>query len=106
MISYDDRATCIIFGDGAGAVLFEPNTEGFGLQDEYLRSDGAGREFLRATHGGSSNAITEDSLKEQSHFVFQDGKTVFKNAVFQYGRCHRKNTENVTILIMIKLIGW
>ena len=82
MISYDDRATCIIFGDGAGAVLFEPNTEGFGLQDEYLRSDGAGREFLRATHGGSSNAISEDSLKEQTHFVYQDGKTVFKNAVF------------------------
>jgi 3-oxoacyl-[acyl-carrier-protein] synthase-3 len=82
MISYEDRATCIIFGDGAGAVLFEPNTEGFGLQDEYLRSDGSGREFLRATHGGSANAITEDSLKEQTHFVYQDGKTVFKNAVF------------------------
>ena len=82
MINYEDRATCIIFGDGAGAVLFEPNHEGFGVKDEYLRSDGSGREFLRATHGGSSNAITEESLKENSHFVFQDGKTVFKNAVF------------------------
>ena len=82
IVDYRDRTTCIIFGDGAGAVLFEPNTEGFGLQDEYLRSDGSGREFLRATHGGSANAITEDSLKEQTHFVYQDGKTVFKNAVF------------------------
>ncbi|MDB4094200.1 ketoacyl-ACP synthase III [Flavobacteriaceae bacterium] len=82
MINYQDRATCIIFGDGAGAVLFEPNHEGFGVKDEYLRSDGSGREFLRATHGGSSNAITQESLKENSHFVFQDGKTVFKNAVF------------------------
>ena len=82
MINYDDRATCIIFGDGAGAVLFEPNEEGLGMQDEYLRSDGTGREFLRGTHGGSSNAITEESLKEKNHFIYQDGKTVFKNAVF------------------------
>jgi len=82
MINYDDRATCIIFGDGAGAVVFEPNEEGLGMQDEYLRSDGTGREFLRGTHGGSSNAITEESLKEKNHFIYQDGKTVFKNAVF------------------------
>ena len=82
MINYDDRATCIIFGDGAGAVLFEANNEGLGIQDEYLRSDGTGREFLRGTHGGSSNAITQESLKEKNHFIYQDGKTVFKNAVF------------------------
>ena len=82
MINYEDRATCIIFGDGAGAVLFEPNKEGLGMQDEYLRSDGTGREFLRGTHGGSSNAITADSLKQKNHFIYQDGKTVFKNAVF------------------------
>ena len=82
MINYEDRATCIIFGDGAGAVLFEANQEGLGMQDELLRSDGTGREFLRGTHGGSSNAITEESLKEKNHFINQDGKTVFKNAVF------------------------
>ena len=82
MINYEDRATCIIFGDGAGAVLFEANQEGLGMQDELLRSDGTGREFLRGTHGGSSNAITEESLKEKNHFIYQDGKTVFKNAVF------------------------
>lgn len=81
MINYEDRATCIIFGDGAGAVLFEPNEEGLGLQDEYLRSDGVGREFLRATHGGSSYKTTKEALDEGKQYVFQDGKTVFKNAV-------------------------
>ncbi|MGY0391143.1 beta-ketoacyl-ACP synthase III [Bizionia sp. KMM 8389] len=82
MIDYTDRATCIIFGDGAGAVLFEPNNEGLGLQDEYLRSDGAGRTYLQATYGGSSYPSTPQAIEEGKHFVFQDGKTVFKNAVF------------------------
>jgi 3-oxoacyl-[acyl-carrier-protein] synthase-3 len=82
MINYEDRATCIIFGDGGGAVLFEPNNEGFGLQDEFLRSDGSGREFLQATYGGSSYPSTPEAIKEHKHQVFQDGKTVFKNAVF------------------------
>jgi len=81
-INYKDRATCIIFGDGAGAVLFEPNEEGLGLQDELLRSNGEGREFLRAPYGGSSNPINENTFHEGKHYVFQDGKTVFKNAVF------------------------
>lgn len=81
-INYKDRATCIIFGDGAGAVLFEPNHEGLGLQDELLRSDGNGREFLQATYGGSSYPITADTFKEEKHYIFQEGKTVFKNAVF------------------------
>jgi len=81
-INYKDRATCIIFGDGAGAVLFEPNEEGIGLQDEYLRSDGSGREFLQATYGGSSYPSTPEAVAEGKHYVYQDGKTVFKNAVF------------------------
>jgi 3-oxoacyl-[acyl-carrier-protein] synthase-3 len=81
-INYKDRATCIIFGDGAGAVLFEPNEEGLGLQDELLRSNGAGREFLQATYGGSAYPINAETFKEGKHYVFQDGKTVFKNAVF------------------------
>jgi len=81
-INYEDRATCIIFGDGAGAVLFEPNNENLGLQDEYLRSDGSGREFLQATYGGSSYPMTQEAFNEGKHYVFQDGKTVFKNAVF------------------------
>ncbi|WP_299333020.1 beta-ketoacyl-ACP synthase III [uncultured Psychroserpens sp.] len=82
MINYKDRATCIIFGDGAGAVLFEPNQEGLGLQDELLRSNGEGREFLHAQYGGSSYPSTPEAIAEGKHFVFQEGKTVFKNAVF------------------------
>ena len=81
IIDYTDRATCIIFGDGGGAVLFEPNTEGFGLQDELLKSDGVGREFLKIEAGGSILPTSEETVKNKQHFVFQDGKTVFKYAV-------------------------
>ncbi|MDB4010040.1 ketoacyl-ACP synthase III [Polaribacter sp.] len=81
IIDYTDRATCIIFGDGAGAALFEPDTEGLGLQDEYLRSDGAGREFLKIAAGGSILPTSEDTLKNRQHFIHQEGKTVFKHAV-------------------------
>ncbi|UOX34691.1 ketoacyl-ACP synthase III [Flavobacterium sediminilitoris] len=81
IIDYTDRATCIIFGDGAGAVLFEPNNEGLGLQDELLKSDGIGREFLKIDAGGSILPASEQTIKNKQHFVFQDGKTVFKYAV-------------------------
>lgn len=81
IIDYTDRATCIIFGDGGGAVLFEPNTEGLGVQDEILRSDGIGREFLKIEAGGSILPPSEETIKNKQHFVFQDGKTVFKYAV-------------------------
>ena len=81
IIDYTDRATCIIFGDGAGAVVFEPNSEGMGLQDEYLRSDGSGREFLKIEAGGSILPVSEDTLKNGQHYVHQEGKTVFKFAV-------------------------
>ncbi len=81
IIDYTDRATCIIFGDGAGAVLLEPNTDGFGFQDEYLRSDGSGREFLKIEAGGSILPPNEETVKNKQHFVHQDGRTVFKFAV-------------------------
>jgi 3-oxoacyl-[acyl-carrier-protein] synthase-3 len=81
IIDYTDRQTCIIFGDGAGAVLFEPNEEGLGLQDEYLRSDGIGREFLKIEAGGSILPTSQETLDNKLHTVFQDGKTVFKYAV-------------------------
>lgn len=81
MIDYTDRATCIIFGDGAGAVLFEPNTEGFGMQDQYLRSDGNGREFLKVEAGGSLLPASLETIANKQHYVNQDGKTVFKFAV-------------------------
>ncbi len=81
IIDYTDRTTCIIFGDGAGAALFEPNTEGLGLQDEILRSDGIGRESLKIEAGGSLRPPTEITVAKKLHFVTQDGKTVFKFAV-------------------------
>ncbi|KAF2512127.1 ketoacyl-ACP synthase III [Flavobacterium zhairuonense] len=81
IVDYKDRATCIIFGDGAGAVLFEPNYEGLGLQDEYLRSDGVGRDFLKIPAGGSLIPPSEETVKNRQHNIMQDGKTVFKYAV-------------------------
>jgi len=81
IIDYEDRATCIIFGDGAGAALFEPNKEGFGLQDEFLRSDGIGRNFLKMEAGGSLLPATIETVKNKQHHVYQDGKAVFKFAV-------------------------
>lgn len=81
IIDYEDRATCIIFGDGAGAALFEPNEEGLGLQDEYLRSDGIGREFLKMEAGGSLNPATHETIDNKQHFIRQEGRTVFKYAV-------------------------
>lgn len=81
IIDYTDRATCIIFGDGAGAALFEPNEEGLGLQDEILRSDGIGREFLKIDAGGSLLPTSQETIDNRQHFVHQDGKTVFKYAV-------------------------
>ena len=74
IINYKDRATCIIFGDGAGAVLFEPNEEGLGLQDEYLRSDGTGREFLQATYGGSSFRINTRNFGKRRTLCFSRRK--------------------------------
>ncbi len=81
IIDYTDRTTCIIFGDGAGAVLFEPNEEGLGLQDEYLRADGKGRKYLGMDAGGSLMPATEETVKNRKHYIYQDGKTVFKFAV-------------------------
>lgn len=81
IIDYTDRATCIIFGDGAGAVLVEANTEGLGFQDEILKSDAVGREFLKIEAGGSLLPPSEETVKNKQHYVHQDGKTVFKYAV-------------------------
>lgn len=92
IIDYTDRTTCIIFGDGAGAALFEPNEEGLGLQDEYLRSDGVGRQFLKIDAGGSILPASEETIKNKRHFVYQDGKSVFKFAV--------SNMADVSALIM------
>ncbi|MFK5974755.1 MAG: beta-ketoacyl-ACP synthase III [Flavobacteriaceae bacterium] len=81
IIDYTDRTTCIIFGDGAGAVLFEPNNEGLGLQDEFLRADGNGRKYLGMDAGGSLLPASEKTVRDRKHFIYQEGKAVFKFAV-------------------------
>ncbi len=81
IMNYEDRTTCIIFGDGAGAVLLEPNTEGFGLIDSVLKSDGAGRVYLHQKAGGSAKPATVETVMNKEHFVYQEGQTVFKFAV-------------------------
>lgn len=78
---YTDRNTCIIFGDGAGCVLLEANEEGFGIQDSILRVDGSGREFLYQKAGGSLHPPTAETIANKEHYVYQEGKTVFKFAV-------------------------
>lgn len=94
IIDYEDRATCIIFGDGGGAVLFEPNSEGMGIQDEILRTDGIGREFLKIDAGGSLLPASAETVANKQHYVFQDGQTVFKFAV--------SNMADVSEKIMLK----
>ena len=81
IIDYSDRATCIIFGDGGGAVLLEPTTEQLGVVDSILRSDGAGAEFLHMKAGGSRRPATHETVEAREHFVYQEGATVFKFAV-------------------------
>ncbi|TAF92896.1 MAG: ketoacyl-ACP synthase III [Bacteroidetes bacterium] len=81
IIDYTDRATCIIFGDGAGAVLLEPNHDGLGIQDSILKSNGEGRHYLHMKAGGSVKPASIDTVTAKEHFVYQDGKTVFKYAV-------------------------
>lgn len=81
IIDYSDRATCIIFGDGAGAVLLEPDTEGLGVLDCILKSDGGGAPYLHMKAGGSLHPATVDTVTNRMHYAFQEGKTVFKFAV-------------------------
>lgn len=80
-VDYTDRNTCILFGDGAGCVLLEPDTEGNGIQDAILRSDGSGANFLRQKAGGSAFPSTLPEVTEKDHYITQEGRTVFKFAV-------------------------
>ena len=81
IINYEDRTTCIIFGDGCGCALLEPNEEGLGVQDSILRTDGAGRNFLGMKGGGSVQPATHESIDAKLHYAHQEGPTVFKFAV-------------------------
>lgn len=102
IINYEDRTTCIIFGDGGGAVLFEPNYDGLGLMDEYLRTDGIGRQSLKIDAGGSLMPASIETVTNKQHYVFQDGQTVFKFAVSNMADVsekimHRNNLTNDTV---------
>ena len=81
IINYEDRTTCIIFGDGCGAVLLEPNEEGNGLIDSILRTDGSGRNHLNMKAGGSARPASHETIDNHEHFVHQEGQAVFKFAV-------------------------
>ena len=106
IVDYSDRATCIIFGDGAGAALFEKSNSGYGWEDEYLRSDGSGRMFLNIKAGGSLFPTSEQTLDGGMHNLYQDGKTVFKyavsemtNAIQQIIERNEIDLEKITYLV-------
>tara|TARA_R110002049_G_scaffold244979_1_gene418826 strand:+ start:1391 stop:2392 length:1002 start_codon:yes stop_codon:yes gene_type:complete len=81
IVDYEDRTTCIIFGDGAAAVLLEPNEDGLGIQDSILKSDGSGRVHLHQKAGGSARPPSHETVDNKEHFVYQEGQAVFKFAV-------------------------
>jgi len=81
IVDYTDRATCILFGDGAGAVMLEPTTEDLGIVDSILKSDGSGAPYLQMKAGGSRKPASQETLDAGEHFAYQEGSTVFKFAV-------------------------
>ncbi len=94
IIDYTDRTTCVIFGDGAGAVLLEPNEEGFGVQDFILHADGSGGKHLNLRAGGSRYPASIETVQNRMHYVYQEGQAVFKHAVV--------NMAEVSVRIMEK----
>jgi len=94
IVDYTDRKTCILFGDGAGAVLLEPDTDGFGIIDSIIRSDGSGYPYLNQKGGGSRYPPTHETIDNGWHYVYQDGSQVFKFAV--------TNMANISAEIMTK----
>ncbi len=89
IVNYQDRNTCIIFGDGGGAVLLEPSEDENGIVDSILRSDGSGKAYLHQKAGGSLNPPTHETIEAREHYVFQEGKTVFKFAVTNMAQVSR-----------------
>jgi len=81
ILDYTDRTTCVIFGDGGGAVLLEPNHDGLGMQDAVFKGDGAGRHHLHMKAGGSLKPSSPETITAKEHFVYQEGRPVFKSAV-------------------------
>jgi 3-oxoacyl-[acyl-carrier-protein] synthase III len=81
IVDYSDRTTCVLFGDGSGAVLLEPNHDGYGVLDSILRSDGAGAAYLHMKAGGSLRPASLETVAAKEHFAYQEGPPVFKAAV-------------------------
>lgn len=94
IINYEDRTTCVIFGDGGGAVLLEPSEDGNGIMDFLLHADGGGGQYLNCRAGGSVNPASHETVDQKMHYVYQDGQPVFKNAVY--------NMADVSVRIMEK----
>lgn len=92
IVDYTDRTTCVLFGDGAGAVMLEPNADGFGILDSIIKSDGIGQNHLFQKAGGSRYPPTHETVEKRWHYVYQDGPSVFKFAV--------KNMADVSAEIM------
>ncbi len=82
ILDYEDRSTCVIFGDGAGTVLLEPTTEEVGIQDFILKTNGAGRQHLHMKAGGSLMPASHETVDKKLHYVYQEGQAVFKHAVY------------------------
>lgn len=94
IINYEDRTTCVIFGDGGGAVLLEPSEEGNGIMDFLLHADGGGGQYLNCRAGGSVNPASHETVDQKMHYVYQEGQAVFKHAVY--------NMADVSVRIMEK----
>jgi 3-oxoacyl-[acyl-carrier-protein] synthase III len=93
ILDYEDRTTCVIFGDGAGAVLLEPTTEDIGIQDFMLHADGNGVTHLHMKAGGSLNPASVETVTNKMHYVYQEGQAVFKNAVYNMAEVSAKIME-------------
>ena len=81
IVDYTDRTTCVLFGDGAGAVLLEPDYEGYGVLDSLLKADGTGKDYLYQKAGGSAHPASIETVTRKEHFIYQAGPSVFKFAV-------------------------
>ncbi|MDR1459068.1 MAG: ketoacyl-ACP synthase III [Bacteroidales bacterium] len=102
IVDYTDRATCPIFGDGAGAVLLEPTTENIGILDCILHSDGSGRKHLHQKAGGSLKPASHETVDAREHFIYQEGQAVYKHAVsrmYEVNKeiCEKNNLSNEDI---------
>lgn len=99
VIDYTDRSTCILFGDGAGAVMLEPNYEGFGVQDAVLKQDAVGKEMISMPAGGSVNPMSQETLDNRMNYFKQDGKNVFRHAV------HGMSSTTLSVMKRNNLVG-